>query len=207
MSLDDLAIICGTDKSSIIHNYTPIYENHFNAIQNKELRLLEIGIDKGTSLQMWHKYFINGKIFGIDINPPLQIPGVLCLQGSQEDPQFLHAVHKEHGPFDIIVDDGSHFNTHMRTSFDTLFPLLNPDGTYVVEDLHCCYWRHTQRPLFIDYLKGLIGGALYNYGITDKPGEAPYFDMSWGTPSKLETTIESIEFYKDIVFIKKKKND
>lgn len=204
MNLDDIAILCGTDKSSKCHNYTPIYEGHFEAIRDRDLRLLEIGIDKGSSLQMWANYFMNGKIFGIDINPPLKISGATCLQGSQADPQFLQMVNEEHGPFDVIVDDGSHFNPHMRISFDTLFPLLKSGGTYVVEDLYCCYWIHTQRPLFLDYLKSLIGGALYNYGVTERPGEEPFFDRSFGVPTEIETTIESVEFYRDIVFIRKK---
>jgi len=32
--------------------------------------------------------------------------------GSQEDNVFLLDVMREHGPFDMILDDGSHMNSH-----------------------------------------------------------------------------------------------
>ncbi|MEZ5502219.1 MAG: class I SAM-dependent methyltransferase [Halioglobus sp.] len=35
---------------------------------------------------------------------------------------------------DCVIDDASHLLTPTRSSFETLFPLLRPGGTYVVED-------------------------------------------------------------------------
>jgi hypothetical protein len=204
MTLDEIAIECGTDKSSLEHNYTPIYERHFEHLRNNNLRLLEIGVDKGYSLRMWSKYFLQAYIYGLDINPisPLNIERVMVLQGNQADQESLKGTHNVFGPFDIIIDDGSHCNPHMRISFDTLFPLLKSGGTYVVEDLHCCYWTNTGHPIFTDYLKNFIGPML-NFGHTNRPGEAPYFDMTYAEPSQFDKMIKSIEFYKGIVFITK----
>ena len=203
-SLDQIAIECGTDKSSLEHNYTPYYEAHFERIRNLPLKLLEIGIDKGYSLKMWSEYFPRALIYGLDIKPLQHLNSVriTALQGSQADPDFLNTLNSSFGPFDIIVDDGSHFNAHMRVSFDSLFPLLKSGGTYVVEDLYCCYWNNTGRPLFTDYLKTFIG-PLFRNGITDRPGEIPYFDLSFEVPTKLEKMVASMEFYKDLVFITK----
>lgn len=60
--------------------------------------------------------------------------------GSQDDPEFLTSVVKEMGGVDIILDDGSHFSKHIRSSLNTLFPLLEEGGVYVIEDLHATYW-------------------------------------------------------------------
>ena len=49
-------------------NYFEIYERYFNDFRSKEPRFLEIGVQYGGSLKMWHEYFENGSIFGIDIN-------------------------------------------------------------------------------------------------------------------------------------------
>lgn len=203
-SLDQIAIECGTDKSSLGHNYTPYYETHFERIRALPLKLLEIGVDKGYSLKMWSEYFPRALIFGLDIKPlhHLSSDRVFVLQGSQAEPALLNTLSSSFDPFDIIIDDGSHLNAHMKISFDTLFPLLKSGGTYVVEDLYCCYWNNTGRPLFTDYLKSFIG-PLYRNGVTDQPGEVPYFDRSFGVPTELEKMVASIEFYKGLVFITK----
>jgi hypothetical protein len=45
------------------------------------------------------------------------------------------------GGLDIVIDDGSHIASHQRKSFETLFPLLDPEGIYIVEDLPTAYFR------------------------------------------------------------------
>jgi hypothetical protein len=112
--------------------------------RERQLRLLEIGVGGyfvrkmgGASLAMWADYFPHGIIVGIDIaEKDLDLgPRVKILQGSQIDKAFLTKVVTEHGPFDIIIDDGSHVPEHVVTSFDILFPtLLNP-GIYIIEDV------------------------------------------------------------------------
>lgn len=37
-------------------------------------------------------------------------------------------------PLDLVIDDASHAYWPTRASFETLFPLLRPGGTYVIED-------------------------------------------------------------------------
>ena len=50
-------------------HYFPIYEKHFEPIRNKPIKILEIGILNGGSLEMWRYYFPEATIVGIDINP------------------------------------------------------------------------------------------------------------------------------------------
>src|SRR5690606_9352585 len=51
-------------------SYFAFYERAFSPIRNKPVRLLEVGIQNGGSLEIWGKYFSNAqKLLGCDINP------------------------------------------------------------------------------------------------------------------------------------------
>lgn len=146
--LTKLAIKHGTDKWGP-HFYTPIYHALFSGLRDKPVRLLEIGVGGyrhadvgGASLAMWAEYFPRGRIVGIDVaEKRLQLdPRVVLRRGSQDDAVFLRSLCDELGPFDIVIDDGSHFPEHVVASFNTLFPLLGGEALYVIEDTQTGYW-------------------------------------------------------------------
>lgn len=145
-----LAIRHGTDKWGP-HFYTPVYDELFSHLRDRPIRLLEIGVGGydlrtmgGASLAMWADYFQNGEITGIDpTEKRLTLdPRIKVLQGSQDDPAFLKEVCEKRGPFDIIIDDGSHIPKHMVGTFNVLFPSLADGGTYVIEDMQTAFWPH-----------------------------------------------------------------
>lgn len=124
-------------------HYLDIYDRHFAPYRNTSVKMLEIGVSQGGSLELWRKYFgENATLFGIDIDPAcasrVTAPSQVRI-GSQDDPKFLRSVIDEMGTPDIILDDGSHIGRHQRASFDTLFPLLREGGLYLIEDLHTAY--------------------------------------------------------------------
>ena len=126
------------------HHYLPLYERYFGPFRGKPVRMLEIGVFKGGSLDMWRRWFGPELIlFGIDIDPDCAkfdgMSGQVRI-GSQDDPKFLRNVVDEMGGIDLVLDDGSHQSAHIRRSFDVLFPLLNDGGIYMVEDVHADYW-------------------------------------------------------------------
>ena len=146
--LTRLAIKHGTDKWGL-HFYTPIYHDLFCRLRDQPIRLLEIGVGGyelktvgGASLAMWADYFANGQITGIDVaQKQLSLdPRIKVFQGSQVDPGFLKAVCDQRGPFDIIIDDGSHVPKHVVASFQILFPALADGGLYVIEDVQTAFW-------------------------------------------------------------------
>lgn len=148
--LTRLAIKHGTDKWGV-HFYTPVYHELFSHIRDKPVRLLEIGIGGyafakvgGSSLSMWADYFPKGRILGIDIvEKRLALdPRIQVRQGSQDDPIFMARLSEEHGPFDIVIDDGSHIPKRVAASFSILFPKLADNGFYVIEDVQTCFWPH-----------------------------------------------------------------
>lgn len=111
--------------------------------RNKSPRVLEIGVLGGGSLEMWSDYFgVGSKIVGIDINSACkkyERQGISICIGSQNDEKFLRRVVDEYGPFDIVIDDGSHLSEHQITSFECLFPKMNKNGIYLCEDVHSSY--------------------------------------------------------------------
>lgn len=146
--LSRLAITYGTDKFGY-HDYPPNYYHLFKHLRDKPVRLLEIGVggyqdaDRGgESLEVWRDFFPLGQIVGIDIQKKDLDLGerVTILQGSQVDAEFLAEVVREHGPFDIIIDDGSHQNEHVVTSFELLYGDLAEGGIYVAEDVQTAFF-------------------------------------------------------------------
>jgi hypothetical protein len=167
----------------------------------RPLRILEIGVAQGGSLQLWREYFgPEAVIFGIDIDPRVEAVDDADLEvriGSQADPEFLRRVVADMGGVDIVLDDGSHQARHMRTTFGRLFPLLSDGGLYAVEDLHTMYWwrfggGYRRKGTFIEVVKQLIDDmhALY-HSAGDKVGVAA------------ATQIPKITVYDSIVFIEK----
>jgi hypothetical protein len=147
------------------HHYFDIYTRHFEPYRKRPIRMLEIGVFRGGSLRMWKKFFHPDSIIvGIDIDKDCRQHEIAGQQvhvriGSQADPDFLRAVNEEFGPFDIILDDGSHKSYHQLISFTSLFrDALKDGGCYLVEDMHSNYWTsHVDTPRsFMELAKDMI---------------------------------------------------
>jgi hypothetical protein len=128
------------DTDKIQHHYLEVYDPVLSPWTDKDVKLLEIGVRRGGSLQLWRDYFPKGMIVGIDIELPQDfIPGerIQLFKGSQADTQFLSQVAAKMVPkgFDIIIDDASHIGELSKTTFWHLFHHhLQPGGLYVIED-------------------------------------------------------------------------
>jgi len=127
-------------------SYLHVYDRWFASYQVAPIRLLEVGVQNGGSLQIWAKYFANAKkIVGCDINPD-------CAQLTYDDARVVLVLgdvkasavrekilaHSE--TYDIIIDDGSHKSADIIKTFKNFYARLSPGGIYVIEDLHCSYW-------------------------------------------------------------------
>ena len=54
----------------------------------------------------------------------------------QSNPDDLDRLIELHGSdYDIIIDDGHHFQKHQQVSWGKLFPHVKPGGIYVIEDV------------------------------------------------------------------------
>lgn len=140
-SVHDIFNKYDTDKNSYFHNYSRQYETLFSKYRNKCINYLEIGVLHGESLKAMRDVFLMARnIVGIDINP-----GCKCYEtsdthieiGNSSNPVFLKSVVEKYGPFDIILDDGSHVNRDVFQTFEILFPSMSNGGLYIVEDTIC----------------------------------------------------------------------
>ena len=203
MTLDELAIKHGSDKSSKHHGYCEVYEKFFHELQYRGgLTLLEIGYggyeypDRGgAGARMWSEYFINGQIVSIDIHAKNNtgIERFRFFQGSQIDDTFLANLVGKIGNPDIIVDDGSHNSIKTMTSFYYLFPELKPGGWYVIEDLEASYWDNEE-----------FQGGLNNPRSTVNSLKDIVDTINHKHSGQADHGIHSIHFYEKIAFIQKK---
>lgn len=160
-NLTKLAKLYGTDKYE--HGYTSIYQDYFHEKRKQKLRILEIGIGGGentkyggNSLKMWAKFFPKSKILGIDIYDKslLDYRQIKTYKGNQTDEKFLAQFEN----LDIIIDDGSHINSDIITSFETLYTRLNVGGYYCVEDTQVSglpEFTKASHPIALSYFKHL----------------------------------------------------
>ncbi|NQW46655.1 MAG: class I SAM-dependent methyltransferase [Planctomycetes bacterium] len=95
--------------------------------------------DAGWTLRMWEEYFPAATIVGLDIRREVLFTAgrVQCHYADQGCRQsLLDAVAAAGGgPFDLIIDDGSHEDHHQITTAEALLPLLAPGGVFVIEDI------------------------------------------------------------------------
>ena len=126
--------------------YLAEYDRLLAPWRDRPVRLLEIGIQNGGSLEIWGRYFPNATaLVGCDIDPK-------CIELRYDDPRVSVVVDDactDAGQqriadacreYDIVIDDGSHRSGHIVDAFARYFPMLSSDGLFVAEDLHCSYW-------------------------------------------------------------------
>lgn len=188
-TLDQIAIEHQTDKASQFtrtygkpHDYCRHYERVFDRLRFHKIKLLEVGVGGGESIQTWLEYFKTGRIYGVDIvndtNPynstaPQEIERYAFFNGDQSLKKgwdtFLEIFGED---WNIIIDDGSHILSDIITTFDALWTNVVSGGFYCIEDLA---GQH------MDWLRGLM----------DK--------MNAG-----ESDIDSISFSRGLAILRKK---
>merc|ERR1712079_816925 len=66
-SLEALMYEFHTDKARDDHKYSDLYGMLFDPIRHRVSNVTELGVMAGQSLKVWHEYFANARIYGIDI--------------------------------------------------------------------------------------------------------------------------------------------
>lgn len=123
------------------HSYLTVYDKIFNRLKNNNNKILEIGVYKGDSLNLWAEYFINSEIYGVDcllnqINVDLhdninviEIPDAYSVEAIK----ILNNI----GRFNVIIDDGSHRVEHQKYVIENYCDLLTENGILIIEDTVC----------------------------------------------------------------------
>lgn len=177
-------------------SYLPEYDRLFAPYRDRPVRLLEIGVQNGGSLEIWSRYFANAKkIIGCDVdqacaNLRYDDSRISVIIGDANSDEVLASVAREASALDIIIDDGSHRSGDVVKSFSHYFPLLTNGGLYVIEDLHCSYWRRFGGGLYeafssVTFLKRLADVVNHeHWGVA-----ASRRDLLEGFASKYDVTI------------------
>lgn len=206
--LSELATKHGTDKWNH-HWYTDKYEKILSRFKNSPIKLLEIGVggyefpDRGgQSLRMWKEFFPKGQIYGLDFYDKSQLeePRIQIFKGSQSDDSVLNEIKNAAGELHVVIDDGSHKCFDQIASFKNLFPWIDANGVYIIEDTETSYWpdyggnnKWLGDPLTcVNYFKSLCDGLNHETIASEVMTPLPFIDM-----------IESITFYRNIIAIQK----
>ena len=148
-------------------HYFDVYEQHFSKFVGKKPVVVEVGICRGGSAEMWQKYFGKGStIIGIDVDDNAfklehQTPGCVQIKGDQSDPEFWKGFFEQYPEVDIFIDDGGHHMTQQVQTIIHAYPFVKEGGVYVCEDTHTSYWPEYSGGLrtpqsFMEYSKRLI---------------------------------------------------
>ena len=218
----------GLISHKLVHCFY-VYDKLFSEYRqkNKAVTILEIGVDRGGSLEIWKKYFpVGSKIYGVDINPKCNkinfSENIQFHLGSASDRSFMEKTFKN-VEFDIILDDGSHICSDVIETFEMMFPKLKNGGLYVVEDMRTSYLKRfgggirkkgTSIEYFKNFVEALHADFLHptNFFIRLAKHLVPRFrdkiDNIWrkyrfNNIDNYAKTIENIAFYGDVCAIKK----
>ena len=139
------------------HNYGRLYARYLPPFLDKgtSVTLIEVGILEGTGLAIWSDLFPKGRIIGLDIdlshfNSNLgrlidlgafkaRNHEVHAFDGFVDNTGFLADVLRGN-TVDIAIDDASHANDSILTTFESVRPFLAENFLYVIEDnkrVHC----------------------------------------------------------------------
>jgi lipopolysaccharide biosynthesis protein len=199
-------------------SYLDQYERLFNPLRDRTISLFEIGIQNGGSLEILSKYFPRAKVFvGCDIDQKCskliyQDPRINLVIGDANQKKIQKEVIQKGGPFDVVIDDGSHRSGDIIKSFVNYFPHLVDNGMYVIEDLHCSYWEDFEGGLFAPYssmmfFKQLTDLINYEHWGVSKDfteileGFSVQYDLKF--KQDVLKKIESIEFLNSMCVIRK----
>jgi hypothetical protein len=138
----------GHGDKGTAHSYIDSYEKLLTPYRDKSINLLEIGIAYGESLEMWYKFFHNGKIHGADIHDIEIFSDKFKPGGYKNDERFKIWIEDatqypfldtiKDISFDIVVDDGSHRVTDQIQTFNMFKKShkINKGGIYIIEDVN-----------------------------------------------------------------------
>lgn len=183
-------------------HYFDVYDRELKRYRREPVTFLEIGVFRGGSLPMWKEFFHEGStLVFVDIDPACkahEITGTKVEIGNQADPNFLAYLAENYGPFDVVLDDGSHICQHQIATFENLWQHVKNHGVYMVEDCHTSYWPgfgggYRNEASFIEFAKRLID-KLHSW-YTDQDDLFPF--------DPIARTLHSVRFYDSIVVCEK----
>jgi len=151
MSLVDLIDDRRTEINTS-HSYLDTFQKLFSNKKETALTILEIGTFYGMcgSIKLWHDYFINATIYGLDdINDGRIFPDIKEMDRiiintpvNLYDPEFIKTNFVDKNiKFDVILDNRIREDLATYTNIIELYlPLLKDDGILILENIQSHTW-------------------------------------------------------------------
>lgn len=204
-----------SDKWSL---YIDEYARIFEGLRLLPIKMLEIGIQNGGSLEIWLKYFPNAVcIIGSDIDlacsklaySDSRIHVIIGDANSHEVAEKIFSLSQS---FHIVIDDGSHKSGDIVRSFAHYFCSVMDGGLYVAEDLHCSYWSSHKGGLFdklssVSFFKALADIVSHeHWGLKITRAElVKEFSKAYGAEidENVLASVHSVEFVNSMCIVRK----
>jgi len=199
--LTKVGIETGTDKANY-HEFTEFYDQYFSDFISP--RIMEIGVYKLKSIEMYLKYFDEPYILGIDIIDKTNYLNNKWVfkQCDQSKIKDLIRITENEEKFNIIIDDGGHTMKQQQVSLGYLIDYVKPKGYYIVEDLHTSFRANfiesdckvTTYDLLLDWKNGKL--TMSNY-ISEKQqkniiNKIEFIEFYYKNPNDLTDSVTSV---------------
>jgi SAM-dependent methyltransferase len=192
-------------------HYLSIYEVELASYvcEGTPIKLLEIGVQNGGSLELWSDYLPPGsQIVGIDVDSRVgklgfANPNISVMVQDVTDAEGLRTI-LGNSTFDVIIDDGSHICSEVIRTFEYCFDYLAPGGKFIIEDLHASYYPSHgggfRKPgSSIEWLKSAVDALNADY---IEPA-ADISDQERLLLKRLNTLVSRVTFYDSIAVVEK----
>ena len=201
------AFDCADHPSDKWEPYFEIYDRHLRIfLLRRNTHLVEVGVQKGGSLDMWSKYLpVDSRITGIDIDPECanlkyDTDRISVIIGDQGVEGFWNENIPSLGKIDIFIDDGGHFMDQQILTFEKVFPLMPHNSVYICEDTHTSYMPYNgggfqTKGSFLEYAKQYVD-VIHSSWIND-------LDTEFERKKKIGYDLTSVHFYDSMVVFEK----
>ena len=146
--LEELVDNSRTDKNTI-HSYLPLYQKLLRKKKKTAKNVLEVGISRGGSIKLWHDFFTNANIYGLDIINSYEVWDAI----KNKDRIILHTYTDAYNieiftinflnkniKFDFMLDDGPHTLESMIQFIKLYSQIMTSDGILIIEDVQSWDW-------------------------------------------------------------------
>jgi hypothetical protein len=148
----------GHDLEFTFYKLRPMIEEYQHFFEHRPARvrsMLEVGMWDCGSLAFWLQILQPDRAVGVDLTVRVDSPYfdrflqetgltervATHWEVDQADGARLRALLRKHEDMlDLVIDDASHLYRPTRATFQTVFPLVQPGGLYIIEDWAWEHW-------------------------------------------------------------------
>jgi hypothetical protein len=163
MSLESIADNTRTDKNTV-HSYLPLYQTLLEGKRENAKHVLEVGIFDGGSIKMWHDFFPNAIVYGVDVMTMDTVWDELknkeriklCASTDAYSADFVKKFVDQKIKFDVLLDDGPHTLESMKSFIKLYSEVMAENGILIIEDVQDFQWIRILRKEVPHSLKKFI---------------------------------------------------